>query len=114
MLPIIFHSGTRNVKDDDDNHHDNDNDGDNANANYKNNVNIIIIIIIIIIIMIMSMIMIMIMIRALLNSETGIFLYPDFYFFSETRKNSPEFFFSASETGYMDSGFCIQLSIHII
>ena len=36
--------------------------------------------------------------RALPNSETGIFLYPDF--FSETRENSPEFF-SASETGYM-------------
>ena len=33
------------------------------------------------------------------ETATGIFLYPDFVF-SETRKNSPEFF-SASETEYM-------------
>ena len=46
------------------------------------------------------------------NSETGIFLFPDFLF-SETRKNSPDFFFQLTKQSIWTSGFCIYNRVFI-
>ena len=46
------------------------------------------------------------------KQRNGYFCTP--IFFSETRKNSPEFFFQLAKQDIWTSGFCIQSSIHIM